>query len=68
MSDSPDLYVAAALARRYGALGEHPELSREDWEDALATHCTIAGYWDWVATVLARPRDDCQHDNDGELP
>lgn len=34
--------------------GEHPELTRADWRDAVDTRDTLAGYWDWVASVLAR--------------
>lgn len=49
-----DVINERELERRFGANGEHPELGRDDWRDAVATRATICGYWTWVACVLER--------------
>lgn len=29
--------------------GEHPDFSRWDWRQAVASEDTIVGYWEWVS-------------------
>lgn len=43
---------ARELCDKYGARGEHPEASREEWKDEVASGESQLGYWDWVVVEI----------------
>lgn len=49
---------ADQLRSRYAMEGEHPVHTINNWQSLVADHCTILGYWDWVAFRLQNPSED----------
>lgn len=43
--------------------GEHPEITRWDWHQAVAERSTVLGYWGWLRHKLNDVQDELDRDN-----